>query len=100
MTSPVTFINVIDVDPSKYQEVISILNEGTERVISKRPGFISVTLLASADKSRIVNIVRWRSADDVRATQADPAAAEYARRTAVIAAPGPGIYTVVSEFDD
>jgi antibiotic biosynthesis monooxygenase len=100
MTSPVTFINVIDVDPSKQQEVISILNEGTERVISKRPGFISVTLLASDDKSRIVNIARWRSADDVRATQADPAAAEYARRTAAIATPGTGIYTVVSEFDD
>ena len=100
MTSPVTFINVIDVDPSKQQEVISILNEGTERVISKRPGFISVTLLASDDKSRIVNIARWRSADDVRATQADPAAAEYPRRTAAIATPGTGIYTVVSEFDD
>lgn len=45
--SGITFINVIDVDPGKQAEVIDILKEGTETVISKRPGFISVTLLAS-----------------------------------------------------
>ena len=98
MSSPVTFINIIDVDPSKQQEVIDILNEGTEQVISKRPGFISVTVLASADKTRIVNIARWKSADDAKATQADPAAAAYAERTAAIATPSPGIYAAVSEF--
>ncbi|WOF24097.1 antibiotic biosynthesis monooxygenase [Microbacterium betulae] len=98
MSDPVTFINVIDVDPPRQQEVIDILNEGTERVISTRPGFISVTILASADKRRVVNIARWASADDVRATQADPVAAEYATRTAAIASPGPGIYAIVSEF--
>lgn len=98
MSSPVTFINVIDVDPSKQQEVIDILNEGTEQVISKRPGFISVTILASADKSHVINIARWERADDVKATQADPVAAEYAKRTAAIGTPSPGIYSVVSEF--
>lgn len=97
MSSPVTFINVIDVDPSKQQEVIDILNEGTEQVISKRPGFISVTILASADKSRVINIARWDSADDEKATQADLVAAKYAKRTAAIATPTPGIHAVVSE---
>ncbi|GAB3633847.1 hypothetical protein GCM10027421_32000 [Microbacterium shaanxiense] len=98
MSSPVTFVNIIDVDPSKQQEVIDILNEGTEQVISKRPGFISVTVLASADKSRVVNIAQWKSADDAKATQADPAAAAYVERTAAIATPSPGIYAAVSEF--
>ena len=49
MSNPITFINVVDVDPSRQQEVIDILTEGTEKVISQRPGFISVTLLASLD---------------------------------------------------
>lgn len=98
MSSPVTFINVIDVDPSKQQEVIDILTEGTERVISQQPGFSSVMLLASVDGSRVVNIARWASAADVRATQADPAAAEYVRRTAAVADAHPGVYTVVAEF--
>ncbi|OUZ10979.1 antibiotic biosynthesis monooxygenase [Aeromicrobium sp. PE09-221] len=98
MSDPVTFINAIDVDPSKQQELIDILNEGTEQVIGKRPGFISVTILASADKSRVVNIARWESADDVIATQADPTAAEYAKRTAAIAQADPRLYTIVGQF--
>jgi heme-degrading monooxygenase HmoA len=98
MSNPVTFINVIDVEPSKQQEVIDILTEGSEKVMSHRPGFISVTLLASADRRRVINIARWGSADDVKATQAEPAAAEYAKRTAAIATASPGLYTLVGEF--
>ncbi|MFN8202968.1 MAG: antibiotic biosynthesis monooxygenase [Solirubrobacteraceae bacterium] len=98
MSDPVTFVNVIDVDPSKHQELIDLLAEGTEKVMSKRPGFISVTLLASLDRTRVINVARWASADDVKATQADPDAAEYAKRTAAIARPGPGLYAVVGEF--
>lgn len=98
MSQPVTFVNVIDVDPIKQQEVIDLLVEGTEKVISRRPGFVSVTLLASLDKTRVVNIARWDSADDVKATQADPEAADYAKRTAAIAQASPGVYTVVGEF--
>lgn len=99
MSIPVTFINIIDVDPSKQQEAIDILREGTEKVISKRPGFISVTILASADKSRVINIARWDSAEDLKGTQADPAAAEFAKRTASIATASPGLYSIVSEFN-
>ncbi|MGV9981513.1 antibiotic biosynthesis monooxygenase family protein, partial [Micromonospora wenchangensis] len=64
MSDPVTFVNVIDVDPSRQQEVIDLLTEGTEKVVSRRPGFVSVTLLASLDRTRVVNVARWRSADD------------------------------------
>ncbi|MBM7085704.1 antibiotic biosynthesis monooxygenase family protein [Micromonospora sp. WMMD734] len=98
MSDHVTFVNVIDVDPSRQQEVIDLLVEGTEKVVSRRPGFVSVTLLASLDRTRVVNVARWRSADDVRATQVDPEAAEYARRTAALAQASPGLYTVVGEF--
>ncbi len=98
MSEPVTFVNVVDVDPAKQQEVIDLLVEGTEKVMSKRPGFISVTLLASLDKSRVINVARWESAEDVKATQSDPEAAEYAKRTAALAQAAPGLYTVVGEF--
>lgn len=97
MSSPVTFINVIDVDPSRRQEVIDILREGAEDVISRRPGFVSLTILANAEDDRVINIATWESLDDVRATQADPVAVDYARRTAAIATPSPSVYTVVAE---
>ncbi len=98
MPTPVTFVNVIDVEPSHHQEVIDILTEGAEEVISKRPGFLSVTLLSSLDRTRVINLARWRSADDAKAAGADPAAAEYARRTAEIARPGAHLYAVVGEL--
>lgn len=98
MSGPVTFVNVIEVEPATQQEVIDLLVEGAERVMSARPGFLSLTLLASLDGSRVINVARWASAEDVRATQADPAAADYARRTAALARATPGLYTVVREF--
>lgn len=98
MSEPVTFVNVVDVDPAKQQEVIDLLVEGTEKGMSKRPGFVSVTLLAHLDKNRVINVARWESAEDVKATQSDPEAAEYAKRTAALAQATPGLYTVVGEF--
>lgn len=94
----VTFVNVIEFEPERQSDVLDVLREGAETVISKRPGFLSLTLLASKDNRRIVNIARWRSAEDVRATQADPAAAEFARRTALIATASPGLFDVVAEY--
>ncbi|MBM9461862.1 antibiotic biosynthesis monooxygenase [Aeromicrobium sp. YIM 150415] len=96
---PITFINIIDVDPSKQQEVVDLLTEGAEKVVSHRPGFLSLTILASADRSRVVNIARWENAESARATQADPAAARYAERTATLGTPSPGVYSVVAEID-
>lgn len=98
MSDAVTFVNIIDVDPSKHQQLIDLLVEGTQKVISKRPGFISVTLLASLDKTRVINVARWASAEDVQATQADPEAIRYAQGTAAIARPSPGRYAIVGEF--
>lgn len=98
MSNPATFINVIDVDPSKQQELIDVLLEGAGQVISQRPGFLSVRVLASLDGSRVVNIAEWASAGDAKATQSDPAAADYARRAAALGRPSPGVYAVVGEF--
>ncbi len=98
MSNPVTFVNVIDVEPAVIQDVIDVLEEGTQQVMSKRPGFVSATVLASADKSRVINIARWESSAHVKATQSDPAAADYARRTAALGTVAPGLYTVVGEY--
>lgn len=98
MTDPITFVNVIEVDESKQKDLLELLAEGTRDVISKRPGFISVTLLASLDKTRVINVARWKTIEDVKATQSDPEAAEYAKRTAAIARAEPGLFTVAGEF--
>lgn len=98
MSDPVTFVNIVEVDPAQQQEIIDLLVEGTKEVMVNRPGFVSVTLLASLDKTRVINVARWESAEDVKVTQSDPEAAEYAKRTARIAQANPGLYTLVGEF--
>jgi quinol monooxygenase YgiN len=92
----VTLINVFDVEPSKREGLVEILNEGTEKVMRHRPGFISVNILASIDGSRVVNYAQWRSPDDIKATMASPDAQEYAKRAAAVALPTPHVYSVVA----
>jgi quinol monooxygenase YgiN len=93
---PVTLINVFDVAPANQEELVRVLNEGTERVVRHRPGFVSVSVLASNDGTRVVNYAQWRSYDDVKATMADPDVQGYARRAAELAQPTPHVYSVVS----
>jgi quinol monooxygenase YgiN len=92
------FFNVIEVDPDKQKELIELLNEGTESVIRHRPGFVSVTLFASADGSKVINWAQWASPEDAKATLGDPAAQEFAKRTAALGKPSPGVYALVAEF--
>ncbi len=96
--APVTFINVIDVEPARQQELISLLKEGTEKVIRHQPGFVSVTLLASLDGTRVVNLAQWRSPDDIKATQGNPDARQYAVRTAELAKASPNVFSVIAEY--
>ncbi|MFF2861880.1 antibiotic biosynthesis monooxygenase family protein [Streptomyces rubiginosohelvolus] len=92
----VTLINTFEVDPAKQEELVTVLNEGLDKVFRHRPGFVSAHILASKDGSRVVNYAQWRGPEDVQATLADPAAQEYARRTGALGTPAPVVYTVVS----
>ena len=94
----VTFVNILEVAEGKQAEVTRILQDATDTVISKRPGFVSVTLLASKDGKRVVNVARWASAADVQATQEDPAAAEFGKKLAGLARPVLGLYDIVGEY--
>jgi quinol monooxygenase YgiN len=92
----VTLINVFDVEPSKQQELVELLTEGTENVMRERPGFVSVNLLTSNDGTRVVNYAQWHSLEDIKATMSDPDAQDYARRAAELAQATPHVYSVVS----
>ena len=41
MSNPVTFVNVIDVEPEKQPELVELLKEGTEKVMKHRGGVIA-----------------------------------------------------------
>jgi quinol monooxygenase YgiN len=91
-----TLINVFEVEPAKQQELIDVLNEGTEKAFRSRPGFISVNILASLDRTKVINLAQWRSPEDVQATMADPEVQAWVRRSADLAVPSATVYRVVS----
>jgi heme-degrading monooxygenase HmoA len=93
----VTFVNVFDVEPSRQHELLDQLARGTEEVIRHRPGFLGLTLLASIDGRRVINVTRWASPHDATATQSDPEALRHAQRAACLAAAAPGLYRVAAE---
>ena len=92
------FVNVIEVDPSRAEELLAIVKEGNDRVIRSRDGFISAFIATSADASRVVTVGRWRSIDAIKALKSEATVTEYAKRTAAIARASPTLFTIVAEY--
>jgi len=97
-SSEAVFVNVIEVDPNRYEQLMEILKEGNDSVIRHRSGFISCSLLANADRTRVITVARWKSADAIKAVASDPVVAEYVRRTAAVAKATPAVFAVAAEY--
>ena len=59
-----TVIQVFTVTPANHQALFDLLQNATEEVISKMPGYISANLHLSDDVRVITNYAQWRSMDD------------------------------------
>lgn len=68
---PVTQITVIEAEPEKLAEALSIMTERAQ-FMARQPGCISISLHRSLDGRRIVNYVQWDSADLLRAAHQSP----------------------------
>jgi len=76
----VTLINVFSVEPGGQEKLMEILKEGTEKLFSRQPGFISTSFHRSHDGRRVVNYGQWRSTKDIEAYRTKPEVGEYFRR--------------------
>ncbi|KWV52838.1 hypothetical protein AS156_09300 [Bradyrhizobium macuxiense] len=63
---PVIQITVIEAEPEKQAEALSLMAERA-RFMRSQPGFISISLHRSLDGRRIVNYIQWESSDSLRA---------------------------------
>src|SRR6266567_5501062 len=68
---PVTQITVVEAEPEKQQEALSLMTERAH-FMARQPGCISISLHRSLDGRRIVNYVQWNSADLLRAAHQSP----------------------------
>ena len=68
---PVTQITVIEPEPGKQAEALSLMTERA-RFMAHQPGFISVSLHRSLDGRRIVNYIQWQSRDLLQSAHQSP----------------------------
>lgn len=93
-TSPLTLINVFTVAPERQQDLVTALEEATERSIRYRPGFVSVNIHASLDGTRVVNYAQWESREHLEAMLADPASNDHIQKISELASSDPQLYQV------
>jgi quinol monooxygenase YgiN len=68
---PVTQITVVEPEPGKQGEALSLMNERAQ-FMARQPGCVSISLHRSLDGRRIVNYVQWRSRDLLRLAHQAP----------------------------
>ena len=75
--SPVTLINVFTVAPEKADELVKLLDEATDKVMKRQPGFVSANIHRSLSGKHVTNYAQWRSKQDFEAMQRNPECKEH-----------------------
>jgi quinol monooxygenase YgiN len=68
---PVTQITVIEAEPGKQAEALSLMTERA-RFMARQSGFISISLHRSLDGRRIVNYVQWQNRELLQQAHQSP----------------------------
>jgi heme-degrading monooxygenase HmoA len=96
---PVTQITVIEAEPDKQAEVLSVMTERA-RFMSRQPGFVSISLHRSLDGRRIVNYIQWENRESLRSAHKSPEfRKEWNHFDQVTDAIDPHLYEVVEVID-
>ena len=96
---PVTQITVIEAEPEKQVEALSVMTERA-RFMSKQPGFVSISLHRSLDGRRIVNYIQWKDRESLRsAHKSSEFRKEWSHFDQVTDAIDPHLYEVVEVID-
>ena len=77
-------LNILTVDPTNQGRLLEMLRD-TDAVIRTLDGWISTTLIASADGRRVVIHSQWRDAAAVAAMRSDPRMVAYFPKLAALA---------------
>ena len=68
---PVTQITIIESEPGKQAEVLSVMSERA-KFMSRQPGFVSITLHRSLDGRRVINYIQWQDRERLREAHQSP----------------------------
>jgi heme-degrading monooxygenase HmoA len=91
----IALINVFTVDPDNQQELLDLLRNATEHVMSKQPGYLSARIHRGLDGRRVAVYAQWQSRQDFEALAENADAAAHMRRARGLASFEPMLYEVV-----
>jgi quinol monooxygenase YgiN len=80
-----TLLNTLTIDPTNQTQLLNMLRENINTVINTLDGWISTSLIASADGKHIVIHSQWRDLAAVSAMIADPRMVAYYPKIAALA---------------
>jgi quinol monooxygenase YgiN len=81
-----TLINILTVEPKNQQNLIRLLRDNTESVVSRLDGWISTSFIATTDQRHVLIYSQWRDVASVEAMRANPDMVAYFPRIAALAA--------------
>src|SRR6266436_4501695 len=91
----VTLINVFTVEPAHQRQLLELLARATETSVRHAPGFLSVSLHRSFDRTKVTMYAQWRTLPAYQAMRENPAPLPYLQQALAIAKFDPGMYEVV-----
>jgi quinol monooxygenase YgiN len=96
-TDGVTLLTVFTCAAELQGDLVAALARATEEVLARQPGFISATIHASLDRTRVVNYAQWASREAYEAVDWLPEAQErMAQIMAIAESADPRMLTVRS----
>jgi Antibiotic biosynthesis monooxygenase len=99
-TTDVTFVNVFTCAEQRQYELVAALDKATAEVLAHLPGFLSATIHASRDKTRVLNYARWATVEDFDAMQGNPDVRDQMVQIIAIAeSADPRLYDVRAAYD-
>jgi len=81
----ITLINVFTCPESRQGELVATLDRATAEVFVHQPGFISASIHASLDRTRVLSYTQWARVEDFDAAGAVPAVQECVAQILAIA---------------
>lgn len=80
-----TLVNVLTCDPADQEALLALLRDNIDKVIAILDGWISTSLVAAGDGSKVVILSQWRDAAAVDAMRTDQRMVAYFPRIAALA---------------
>lgn len=73
------------VAPEKQLELVELLKEGTQKAMSKLPGYISANLHVGDDQKTVTNYAQWATLQDYQNALKDEEALKHMKQAASLA---------------